>query len=75
MTLVIIILALGLVGCVSSGQQSLPAFKASLIEYVDSGRTPHLVLAGPAVRSVADDPEGAEVAKFGRDTKDLFDPH
>jgi trehalose synthase len=30
-------------------------------EYVDSGRTAQLVLAGPVVSAVADDPEGAQV--------------
>ena len=30
-------------------------------QYVDSGRDAHLVLAGPAVTAVADDPEGGQV--------------
>ena len=34
---------------------------AGFAEHVDPGDEPHLVLAGPDVRAVADDPEGAEV--------------
>jgi trehalose synthase len=34
---------------------------AAFAEYVDSGRNAQLVLAGPVVSAVADDPEGAQV--------------
>jgi trehalose synthase len=34
---------------------------AGFVEHVRAGEAPHLLLAGPDVRAVADDPEGAEV--------------
>jgi trehalose synthase len=34
---------------------------AAFAEHVHAGESPHLLLAGPDVRAVADDPEGAEV--------------
>jgi trehalose synthase len=43
------------------GMKDMAGVMAGFAEHVDSGRAAHLVLAGPVVTAVADDPEGAQV--------------
>ncbi len=41
--------------------KDMPGVMEAFATYVDSGRDAHLVLAGPVVSAVADDPEGGQV--------------
>lgn len=43
------------------GMKDMAGVMAGFAQHVDSGRSAHLVLAGPVVTAVADDPEGAQV--------------
>jgi trehalose synthase len=45
------------------GMKDMGGVMRAFADHVDSGRDTHLVLAGPVVSAVADDPEGADVLR------------